>query len=177
VINDGKGFLLIDQHALHERYTFEKLLVKLDSVGIEKQSLLIPLTMDLSPTQFTIYESYADVFSECGFECSDMGGRTVAIQAIPVIIKERNPAKFFELILQDLTEGGRTDDPLKKVKQVLERVACHGSIRAGQKLKAEEVKELLHFYRKDFRLSRCPHGRPTVLEFSLPEIEKLFGRK
>ncbi len=171
-----EGFVVIDQHALHERMLYEKLRQRVAHHRLESQRLLLPESFELTDAQAGAIETCAELIARMGIELTPFGPNSYAVQAFPTILAKVSPAAFLEDMMDLLVaKSGRlsADDLLN---EVLSMAACKAAIKAGQKLTDTEIRQLLEDRRNFETTSRCPHGRPTTIAFSLGELEKQFKR-
>ncbi len=172
----SNGLVIVDQHAAHERVTFEKLKESYDSGSIPMQLLLLPVTVELEPARAAALDDALPALKELGFEVEPFGGRTAVIKAIPQLIANADPERTLTDLLDDLIDAGASRSTRHAVEQRLATMACHASTRAGDELNAEQIRALLQrMDRIDFA-GNCPHGRPVYLEIGYTELEKRFGR-
>lgn len=173
------GFVVIDQHALHERVIYEDLCRRIAADTDEKlasQRLLIPETTELTDAQNEAVRTNAELFEKLGLELEPFGPRTIAIQAFPSLLAKVSPAEFVQELLDLLTEKAVKLDKERLLHEVLDMTACKAAVKAGQKLNDGEIERLLAQKEVIERASQCPHGRPTTIKFSLNELEKQFKR-
>jgi DNA mismatch repair protein MutL len=176
-VNDG--FIVIDQHALHERIIYEDLCRRIAASTAEKlvsQRLLIPETIELTDAQAEVLRTNAELFEKLGIGLEPFGPKTIAIQAFPSLLAKVAPAEFAQELLDLLTEKAVKLDRERLLHEVLEMAACRAAVKAGQKLTDGEIERLLAEREVIERASQCPHGRPTTIKFSLSELEKQFKR-
>ncbi len=171
------GLVLIDQHNSHERilYNQAKQALEADARGIPTQQLLFPAHLDLSPAQLQAYHQHHAELARLGFLIQPFGGQSVLVQGIPASLKNWQEGRLLLDILDDLA----LDDRPSQEQQVdlLASFACHGAIRAGEPLTLPEMQNLVdQLFATDLPLS-CPHGRPTLVHFTLEELERRFGRR
>jgi DNA mismatch repair protein MutL len=173
------GFLIIDQHALHERIIYEDLCRRFASDGagrLESQKLLIPESFELTDAQIQILETNKDLLERLGIELEPFGPGIWALQAFPSLLRNVKPVEFLIDMLDVLTETTGKIDSERLLHKVLDLAACKAAVKAGQKLTPAEISQLLSDKQAIERASRCPHGRPTAIKFSLAELEKQFKR-
>jgi DNA mismatch repair protein MutL len=171
------GLLVIDQHNSHERilYNEAKKAIAGGELRVPVQQLLFPVNLDLTPLQVQAYQSHLEELSRLGFLIQPFGGRTLLIQGIPTSLKNWRDGQLLLDILDDLSESGRSDNAAND--DLLASYACHGAVRAGALLTVPEMQNLLdRLFATDTPLS-CPHGRPTLIQFTVEELEKRFGRR
>jgi DNA mismatch repair protein MutL len=171
------GLVLIDQHNSHERilYNQAKQALEADARGIPTQQLLFPAHLDLSPAQLQAYHQRQADLARLGFLIQPFGGQSILVQGIPASLKNWQEGRLLLDVLDDLA----LDDRPSQEQQVdlLASFACHGAIRAGQPLTLPEMQNLVdRLFATDLPLS-CPHGRPTLVHFTLEELERRFGRR
>jgi len=176
VAETGDGFAIIDQHALHERIMYETLSRRLRNSKLQSQKLLIPESFALSDAQANAAENNSQLLEKLGLELAPFGPRTMAVQAFPILLSNAPPAEFTSDLLDLLAEKDVADDPAQVLDEVLRMAACKAAIKAGQKLSDSEIEQLLADREKVECPGRCPHGRPTVLKFTMAELEKQFKR-
>jgi DNA mismatch repair protein MutL len=170
------GFLIIDQHALHERILFENLRRRIQNGVLESQRLLVPETFELTESQIDVLENHPNLMKVLGIEIAPFGPRTYAIQAFPVLLKRAAPAEFVQDLIDLLDSQSSESNPERLLDAVLSLAACKAAIKAGQKLSNSEIEQLLSDRKSLEFADRCPHGRPTTIKFSIEELEKQFKR-
>ena len=176
VASDG-SLVLVDQHAAHERLTHEALRAQHGAGGVQSQALLLPAVVDLAEADAARLLAHADALRPLGLEVEGFGPGAILVRALPAALGGPDPAPLLRDIADELAECGEATALLARLDAVLARLACHGSIRAGRRLKQAEMDALLRQMEDTPRAATCPHGRPTVLKLSRAEIEKLFGRR
>jgi DNA mismatch repair protein MutL len=169
------GLVLIDQHNSHERILYNEAKQALGGdLGVPTQQLLFPAHLELTPGQVQAWQAHADQLGRMGFTIEPFGGQSILVQGIPASLKNWNEGQLLLDILDDLA----WDDKPSRENEVdlLASYACHGAVRAGEPLTLPEMQNLVdQLFATDTPLS-CPHGRPTLIQFSLAELEKRFGR-
>lgn len=165
---------LIDQHAAHERIMYEQILDQMERHDADRQPLLDPLVVDLAPHELAIAERSMDEMRTIGFDLELFGEQAILIRAIPAVIKRVDMKERIHSILEELADGGAGDTWLDSVAI---SAACHTSIRAGQALSLDEMRELVNQLERTRQPRACGHGRPTMLHMSQSELEKQFSRK
>jgi len=173
-VNDE--LVLIDQHAAHERIGFEHLRDQLASDGIESQSLLFPVVLELDHREAAVLTEHLDEFPRFGFEVEAFGGRSFTVKSVPALVVDVDVERLIRDLAAELNEIGRSGQLSDEIERVLAVLACHSMVRANQALSQSEMQQLL----KDLSLidfgSCCPHGRPVIHRLSKRDIEKLFHR-
>ncbi len=183
VTQDEQGLLIVDQHALHERVMFEALLTRIASEecgagALESQRLLMPVTLDLSPSQIARLSELGPILSRIGVSVEPIGPRSVAVHAFPTFLFDRNvePAEFLMPLFERAETDGFAPGGEEALHEVLDMMACKAAIKAGDRLSETEIRDLLRFRETVERSSNCPHGRPTSIRLTIRELEKRFGR-
>ncbi|MEW6685588.1 MAG: DNA mismatch repair endonuclease MutL [Candidatus Edwardsbacteria bacterium] len=168
-----EGYIIIDQHAAHERILFEE---ALDKTPRESQQLLFPLTIELSPAEFQLFEESVVIFTRLGFSLRVFSGRTIVVDAVPVSLGRFADARVIKEILNELVSL-----PQVPTKTLEEKIAasygCKAAIKSGQELSPEEMNFLIDRLFATQNPLLCPHGRPTIIKISLEELERKFGRE
>jgi DNA mismatch repair protein MutL len=176
LLQSDEGFIVIDQHALHERILYEQMVKRLNEGNLPSQRLLMPHSFEVTNTQLEAYGSQKKLFIKLGIEVEPFGPNTLAIQTFPVLLDKADPIEFVKEMLDKLIEEEADSDQERLIHEVLDMAACKAAIKAGQPLSEEEMSQLLKDKDLVQRTSRCPHGRPTTISFSLNELEKQFKR-
>jgi DNA mismatch repair protein MutL len=176
VAQTDDGFVIIDQHALHERIIYEYLRRRISTGSLESQKLLIPESFEISEGLADVIEGNAELFEKLGIEMVPFGPRTMAIQAFPSLLANVAPLDFVRDLIDLLDRKVAGPDAEKLLEEVLNMAACKAAVKAGQKLSDSEIEQLLADKGLAESASRCPHGRPTTIKFSISELEKQFKR-
>jgi len=171
------GIVIVDQHAAHERLVYERLKRQMAEHGITAQALLIPEIVDLSPGDATRLLDHAEALARLGLSIEPFGGSAVAVRETPAILGPVNAAALIRDVLDELADAGDSQLVQAKIEAVLSRMACHGSVRSGRQMRAEEMNALLREMEATPHSGQCNHGRPTYVELRLADIERLFGRR
>jgi len=170
------GFVIIDQHALHERIMYEDLRRRISAGKLESQKLLIPESFELTDTQADALETNAELIEKLGVEVVPFGPKTMAIQAFPTLLARAAPVDFIRDLIDLLDRKDIIGNREELLDEILKMAACKAAIKAGQKLNDGEIEQLLADRESTECASHCPHGRPTTIKFSLSELEKQFKR-
>jgi DNA mismatch repair protein MutL len=170
------GMVIVDQHAAHERLVYEKLKRQMAESGVAAQALLIPEIVELSESDCARLMDIADDLARLGLSIESFGGGAIAVRETPAILGEINARAMLLDILDELADQGNSQRVQAKIEAILSRVACHGSIRSGRRMRAEEMNALLREMEATPHSGQCNHGRPTYVELRLADIERLFGR-
>ncbi|MCT4556394.1 MAG: DNA mismatch repair endonuclease MutL [Pelagimonas sp.] len=176
IAQTGDGIVIVDQHAAHERLVYERLKTQMAETGVAAQALLIPEIVELSTDDCATLLAVSDQMAKMGFVIEPFGSGAIAVRETPALLGEVNAAKLIADILDELSDYGQTQLVQEKLEAILSRVACHGSIRSGRRMRAEEMNALLREMEATPHSGQCNHGRPTYVELKLTDIEKLFGR-
>ena len=173
--NDS-GLVLVDMHAAHERITYEGLKTAQAGEGIRSQPLLVPVSLDVSRREADACEERQDWFGELGFEIDRMGPELVMVRQVPALLGAADIAALVRDVLADLLEHGDSKRVEETLNELLSTMACHGSVRANRRLGLDEMNALLRRMEVTERSGQCNHGRPTWVQVSLDELDRLFMR-
>ena len=176
VAQTATGMVLVDQHAAHERLVYEKLKQQMAETGVAAQALLIPEIVTLSAGDRTRLLDACEDLSRMGLTLEPFGGDAVAVRETPAILGEVDARALVLDVLDELTDQGSSHSVQARIEAILSRVACHGSVRSGRRMRAEEMNALLREMEATPHSGQCNHGRPTYVELKLADIERLFGR-
>lgn len=171
------GLVIVDQHAAHERLVYERLKAQAEAKGIASQVLLIPEIVELPQADADRILSVAEDLARLGLVIEPFGGGAVAVREAPAMLTRLNAAALIRDILDDLADQGSSDRLRARLDAVLSSMACHGSVRSGRRMTAEEMNALLREMERTPRSGQCNHGRPTWVKLRLSDIERLFGRQ
>ncbi len=172
------GMILVDQHAAHERLTYEKFKAQMAQTGIVKQGLLSPDIIELEDTQVQQLLEYSGDLEKLGLEIEAFGSAAIAVHSVPSILGSKiNAKKLIYALVDEILESDQCNILEGKLNDVLSTMACHGSVRSGRRLNIDEMNALLRQMENTPLSGQCNHGRPTYVELSLHDIEKLFGRR
>ena len=176
IAQTATGMVIVDQHAAHERLVYEKLKAQMADKGVAAQALLIPEIVDLSVDDAARLLEIAPALTTLGLTIEPFGGGAIAIRETPAILGEVDATAMIHDILDELSDQGSSQTVQAQIEAILSRVACHGSIRSGRRMRAEEMNALLREMEATPHSGQCNHGRPTYVELKLADIERLFGR-
>ncbi len=171
-----QGLVLVDMHAAHERITYERLKRSQQDSGIQTQPLLVPITIDVSEKEAALVEASPEIFAELGLEADRSGLESVRIRQVPVVLAQADSEALLRDVLSDLVKHGSSTRIHQALNEVLSTMACHGSVRANRKLTIPEMNALLRDMERTERSGQCNHGRPTWVQLSIEELDKLFQR-
>ena len=175
VAQTADGVVLVDQHAAHERLVYEDMKERMAGNGIASQALLIPEIVELGPVADTVL-AHGDQLAAMGLDVDAFGPGTVCIRATPAPLGEVDAARLIRDIADELTDSGDSTTLESRINAILSRMSCHGSIRSGRRMSADEMNALLRRMEATPNSGQCNHGRPTYVELSLTDIERLFSR-
>ncbi len=170
------GLVIVDAHAAHERLVYEKLKAQIHENGIKTQALLVPEIVGLSEGDCDLLLRHAEMMSTMGLGIEPFGSGAIAIQFTPAILGQFDVKSLVLDIVDELHDVGTTDQVQKRIDAILSRIACHGSVRTGRRMSADEMNALLREMEATPHSGQCNHGRPTYVSLAMNDIEKLFGR-
>jgi DNA mismatch repair protein MutL len=170
------GLVLVDQHAAHERLVYERLKRARNEGAISRQMLLIPAVVTLDPASADRLIAAASLLESLGLALEAFGPDAILIREVPGLLAHVDPARLARETADSLAEWGGTEGLEARMDHVLKTFACHHSVRAGRKLKIEEMDALLREMEATPASAQCNHGRPTSIHLSRPDLERLFGR-
>jgi DNA mismatch repair protein MutL len=173
---NAHGMVLVDMHAAHERITYEKLKSGRVASNLRSQMLLVPLSIAVSAKEAAAAEEHAEALAEWGLELSRSGPATVVVRRIPALLEGADVSQLSRDVLSELAQHGSSRRLQELENELLSTMACHGSVRAGRRLGIPEMNALLREMEATERSGQCNHGRPTWIQLSLAELDKLFMR-
>jgi DNA mismatch repair protein MutL len=171
------GLVIVDQHAAHERIVYERLKAALERSGVARQILLIPEIVELDEADVERLAARADELARYGVVLEAFGPGAVVLRETPSLLGEIDGAGLVRDLAEHMSEWDETLPLERRLMQVASSMACHGSVRAGRRLKPEEMNALLREMEATPNSGQCNHGRPTYVELKLADIERLFGRR
>jgi DNA mismatch repair protein MutL len=171
------GLIIVDQHAAHERIVYERLKTAIDKTGVARQILLIPEIVELDEADAARLVARADELASFGLVLEAFGPGAVALRETPSLLGEIDGGGLVRDLAEHMSEWDETLPLERRLMQVASSMACHGSVRAGRRLKPEEMNALLREMETTPNSGQCNHGRPTYVELKLTDIERLFGRR
>lgn len=170
------GLIVVDAHAAHERITYEKLKEQVCAGSVPMQPLLLPIRIQVTAAEADLAEEAGGVFGSLGIELRRSGPDTLMLRAVPALLADADGERLVRDVLADLNQHGRSVRIEQSMNEVLATMACHGSIRANRKLTVPEMNTLLRDMEATERSGQCNHGRPTWVELSLKDLNRLFMR-
>ncbi len=176
VAQNGDSLLLVDQHAAHERLVYERFKAQMASGPVASQLQLIPVVVELPEDDCVRLEEAAAVLEKLGLGVERFGARAVAVRETPALLGQPDVAGLVQDLADGLAEWDSTAALGDRLEAIIGRMACHGSVRSGRRLKLEEMNALLREMEATPHSGQCIHGRPTYVELKKADIERLFGR-
>jgi DNA mismatch repair protein MutL len=171
------GLIVIDQHAAHERIVYERLKASLEANGVQRQILLIPDIIEMDEATVERLVARADELARFGLVIESFGPGAVAVRETPSLLGKADASGLLRDLAEHMAEWDEALPLERRLMHVAATMACHGSVRAGRVLKPEEMNALLREMEATPNSGQCNHGRPTYVELTLADIEKLFGRR
>ncbi len=176
IAQTADGIVIVDQHAAHERLVYETLKRQMAASGVAAQALLIPEIVEFSEADATRLLNMSEDLKRLGLTLEPFGGGAVAVRETPAILGPVDAGAMLRDILDELADQGDSRTLQVRIEAVLSRIACHGSVRSGRRMQADEMNALLREMETTPHSGQCNHGRPTYVELKLADIERLFGR-
>jgi DNA mismatch repair protein MutL len=171
------SLVIVDQHAAHERLVYEALKTALHDRPLPAQMLLIPEIVDLTEADVDRLMDAAETFQRFGLALERFGPGAIAVREVPAMLGQVDTVQLVRDLADELA-GSETSDGLKaRIDHVAATMACHGSVRSGRALRADEMNALLREMERTPGSGQCNHGRPTYIELRKVDIERLFGRR
>jgi DNA mismatch repair protein MutL len=171
------GLVIVDQHAAHERIVYERLKASLEKTGVARQILLIPEIVELDEADVERLVARTDELVRYGLAIEPFGPGAVAVRETPSLLGEIDAQALVRNLSEHMAEWDEALPLERRLMHVAATMACHGSVRAGRRLKPEEMNALLREMEATPNSGQCNHGRPTYVELKLGDIERLFGRR
>jgi DNA mismatch repair protein MutL len=171
------GLVIVDQHAAHERLVYERMKAEAEGEGVARQTLLLPEVVELDPADAERVCARAGELAALGLVLEAFGPGAVLVRETPALLGETDVIGLVRDIADDLAENGAALALNERLADVCGTMACHGSVRAGRRLNAQEMNALLRQMEATPHSGQCNHGRPTYVELKLADIERLFGRR
>jgi len=171
------GLVLVDQHAAHERLVYEKLKAALERDGVGRQGLLVPAVVELDPADAAGLVERAEELARLGLVLEAFGPGAVLVREVPALLGDADAGAIVRDLAEHMAEWDSALPLERRLLAVASSMSCHGSVRAGRRLKPEEMNALLRAMESTDYAGQCNHGRPTYVELKLSDIEKLFGRR
>ncbi len=176
IAQSPEGMSLVDQHAAHERVLFEKLQDQCGNNTVPVQNLLLPVQVELGPAESGLLSEHISELNGLGFIVEDFGNRTFVIKAVPSLLVGADYKKLLCDVIDEITVHGGSKKIDRLRDSILSVMACHPAIKVHRRLDRREMENLLQDLFSCRMPHTCPHGRPTVVRFSMDEIKKMFKR-
>ncbi len=176
VAETSSGLCIIDQHAAHERLVMEQMKAQYTQGQVESQTLLLPEIVELQSDQKEAVVAEAEHLKNAGLEVEPFGSGAVMVRAVPALLGQTDVKMLISELAEELVQLGGTTVLDDRIGHILATLSCHGSVRAGRRLNADEMNALLRQMENTPAAGQCNHGRPTFITLSLADLEKLFGR-
>ncbi|OOG20781.1 DNA mismatch repair protein MutL [Thioalkalivibrio denitrificans] len=173
---NAAGLVLVDMHAAHERITYERLKQGYWGEGLKSQPLLVPAHINVSRREADLVETHGEAFARFGFELLRSGPERLQIRAVPSLLSRADSEALVRDVLSDLVTHGESRRVEAAVNELLATLACHGSVRANRQLTIPEMNALLRDMEATERSGQCNHGRPTWVQLSMDQLDRLFLR-
>jgi DNA mismatch repair protein MutL len=173
---NAAGLVLVDMHAAHERILYEQFKRALDDDAVQVQPLLIPVTFFADPVEVGAAEENRETLQTLGFDIAVLSPTTLAVRAIPALLKNADAQGLARDVLRDVREYGGSRLLLERRNELLGTLACHTAVRANRMLTVPEMNSLLRQMEATERADQCNHGRPTWVQLGLAELDRLFLR-
>jgi DNA mismatch repair protein MutL len=171
------GLVIVDQHAAHERIVYERMKAALEKSGVARQILLIPEIVELDEADVERVLARRDELARYGLALEPFGPGAVAVRETPSMLGEIDARALVRDLAEHMAEWDEALPLERRLMHVSATMACYGSVRAGRRLKPEEMNALLREMEATPNSGQCNHGRPTYVELKLTDIERLFGRR
>jgi DNA mismatch repair protein MutL len=176
LMESAEGLVLMDQHAAHERVNFEKMRRAMEQGGVPSQRLLMPLMLQTSPRDGDILKRHLDSLARLGIEAEPFGTNTFKIEALPTFLKTDDPLAWLDQVIEELQSLSSKSSSLRLGEDMIATTVCRHSVKANDRLSMPEIEALLADLFACEMPYCCPHGRPTLIQMSMNELEKKFGR-
>lgn len=170
------GLILVDMHAAHERITYERLKQAHTTEGIKAQSLLVPITITLSETETKYAEQNKVSLQQLGIEFDSAGPESIIIRQIPYLLKNTDVEQLFRDLITDLITNDYSNRVAADINKILITMSCHNSVRVNRQLTITEMNALLRDIETTERSGQCGHGRPTWIQLTIADLDKIFER-
>lgn len=171
-----RGMVLVDMHAAHERILYEQLKTALEAKRVEVQPLLIPITFAASAVEIGTAEEFRDTLTLLGFDISAVSPTTLAVRSVPTLLQKADAQALARDVLRDLQAYGGSRVLAERQNELLATLACHSAVRANRRLNLDEMNALLRQMEATERADQCNHGRPTWIQLTVADLDRLFLR-
>ena len=171
------GLVLVDQHAAHERILFEELRRRMEEHGAPSQKLLLPQIFELPPRDAEWIERNLATLQKMGIGVEEFGRSTFRLESLPPFLADSDPTRFIQEVIDGLKSASNSSSPLRLAEDLIAKTVCRHAVKAHDPLRFPELERLIRDLLECDLPYCCPHGRPTMIQISFPELEKKFGRK
>ncbi|MEP6937068.1 MAG: DNA mismatch repair endonuclease MutL [Chthoniobacterales bacterium] len=177
LMENSGGLVLVDQHAAHERILFEELRRRMEQQGVPSQRLLLPPTFDLPPRDAEWVERNAATLQKMGIGIEAFGPSTFKLDSLPAFLRASDPLRFMRGVIDELKSASNNSSALRLGEEMIAKTVCRHAVKANDPLRFPETEKLIRDLLECDLPYCCPHGRPTMIQISLAELEKKFGRR
>ena len=177
LMENSEGLVLVDQHAAHERILFEELRRRMEEQGVPSQRLLLPQIFSLPPRDAEWVERNIAILQKMGIGVENFGGTSFRIDSLPSFLQVADAGEFLREVIDELITTSRHSSPIRLGEDMIANTVCRHAIKANDSLRHPEIEKLIQDLLACELPYCCPHGRPTMIQISLTELEKKFGRK
>jgi DNA mismatch repair protein MutL len=177
LMENADGLVLVDQHAAHERILFEELRRRMEEQGVPSQKLLLSQVFDLPPRDADWVERNMSILQKMGIGIESFGPNTFKIDSLPMFLNASDSAQFMRKVIDDLKIASSSSSEMRLGEEMIAKTVCRHAVKANDPLRYPEVEKLIRDLLDCDLPYCCPHGRPTMIQISLAELEKKFGRK
>jgi len=177
LMENANGLVLVDQHAAHERVLFEELRRRMEQQGVPTQKLLLPQTFDVPPRDADWIEQNLSVLQRMGIGIENFGPGTFKIDSLPSFLDVSDATQFMRQVIDDLKSASNNASAMRLGEEMIAKSVCRHAVKANDPLRYPELEKLIRDLLDCDLPYCCPHGRPTMIQISLAELEKKFGRK
>jgi DNA mismatch repair protein MutL len=177
LMENAEGLVLVDQHAAHERILFEELRRRMEAKGVPSQRLLLPQVIELAPRDAEWLERNLTTLQKMGLGVEEFGRHTFKLESLPPFLSSVEPARLLQDVIDSLKSASNNSSPLRLGEEMIAKTVCRHAVKANDLLRQPEVEKLIRDLLDCELPYCCPHGRPTMIQISLGELEKKFGRK
>ncbi len=177
LMENAEGLVLVDQHAAHERILFEELRRRIEAKGVPSQRLLLPQIIELAPRDAEWLERNLGTLRKMGLGVEEFGRQSFKLESLPPFLSGADPARLLQDVIDGLKSASRAASPARLGEEMIAKTVCRHAVKANDYLRNAEVEKLIRDLLDCELPYCCPHGRPTMIQISLGELEKKFGRK
>jgi DNA mismatch repair protein MutL len=176
IVETDEGITVVDQHALHERVVYEHLRRRVMEGAVESQRVLVPQPLEFAPREAAVLLESRDLLRQVGYQVEEFGGTTLLLAGYPAMLSRADHAQVLSDMAEELSTAGHAPGRRDILDSLLHMMACKAAVKAGQRLKPEEMESLLAQRHLIDDAHHCPHGRPTALVLTRTELDRQFGR-